>query len=102
MLGRSSQRWRPSSMPALAQLLRRDAHRWLQARADVVEPRLELGRRPPLVAVDDGGDDVTGLDRRLGPVVATGQLAELGADTVDEGIDVALQHTRHGAEGTAP
>ena len=100
MLGRSSHARLPDQGVAVAQPLRRHEHRRLEPRADVVEPRLQLGGRPALVAVDDGGDEVAGLDDGVAPVVAPGELAELGADPVDERVDVLGEHPGHG--GSVP
>ena len=49
-------------------------------------------------AVDHGGDDVAGLDRDVGAVIAARQLAQLGVHAVDERVDVAGEDPGHGRE----
>ena len=76
--------------------VRRHEHRRLEPGADVVEPRLQLGGRVALVAVDDGGHEVGRLDDDVAAVVAARQLAQLGADAVDERVDVVGEDSGHG------
>ena len=65
-------------------------------RAEVVEPRLQLGGGEAPVGGDDGGDEVAGLDDDLAPVIAPGQIGQVGADPVDEGVDVLGEDPGHG------
>ena len=81
---------------ALPQAFGGDQHGRFEAGADVVEPGLELGDGPALVAVDHGGDEVTGVDDDVAPMVGSRQLAELGRDAVDEGVDVLGERPGHG------
>ena len=94
MLGRCSQARLPFSISLSRRRSRGHEHGRFEAGADVVEPRLELGDGPALVAVDDGGDEVAGLDDDVAAVVGPGELAELGRDAVDEGVDVLRQRLR--------
>ena len=50
-------------------------------------------KRPSLSI--DGGDEVAGLDRHVGAVIRP-TVAEVGADAVDEGVDVLGKHPGHG------
>ena len=97
MLGRSSQRRLPSSIPPSRRRVEDTSTGGSRRGADVVEPRLQLVGREAFVAVDHGGDQLARLDRHLGAVVTARQLVEISAHTVDELVDVLGEHPGHAA-----